>query len=501
MVTVNDKFQMTNYKLKKSICLFCSLGCGVCFRVDGERVTQIDYDGDNPVNNGSLCPRGHYNLELIEHPGRLSDPMIGSRKASWEEAMANIRSKIKDADPSTIGILLSGMASNEEALLAGKLARALGIKNIASAGDPSDLEAYEGTKLETPVCSLGKVGEIDSVEALLIVGDILTRSPVLSQRINRVKYGKRGNKIIVIDPNRSHTSWFATNHLKPRPGCEAALLAGMIKVISEENGKGPVDLELEQVAEITGIPSSSIIGAAREFNCAASGFVLFAPSAGKSRNDLIKYLTRVICDLSPNKKQAAFYSFGNTLGVNVILDRTVEARTSFPEFKEKIKSGEIMNLILLGDNVFAGDPDIEKKLERMNLLAFSSIFPQKIYQNAQITLPLASHLEAGGSFKLADGRVETIEPVVGKAGRRSNSDIITSLLNFNDEDREKLKAEAYELAGKGPLMQKANPAEKIAESLESSPKEEYPIENITHFGNNDLVRNFFWFRANNRSKA
>ncbi|HTY13642.1 MAG TPA: molybdopterin-dependent oxidoreductase [Candidatus Omnitrophota bacterium] len=497
----NPKSEIRNPKIARSICLFCSLGCGVCFRKEGERVVQIDYDTENPVNNGSLCPRGHYNLELIEHPQRLGYPLIGNKRAEWEEALSMLRSKLKDAEPSTVGILISGMASNEEALLAGKLARTLGITNISCAGDASDAETYGGARFETPVCSLGKVGEIDRGDAVMVIGDILNRSPVLSQRINKVKYGKRGNKVIVIDPDRSHTSWFATSHLKLKPGSEAALLAGMIKVISEDNGKGAIDIDLGKVAEMTGIPAAAIAAAARDFNCAASGFAIMSPSRSRSRNDLVKYLVRLICDLSPNKKQAAFYCFGNALGVNVVLDRAVEARRSFAEIRDGIINGEITRLAMFGDNPFAGDPDIEKKLERMELLAFSSVFPQKIYQNGQITLPLASHLESGGTFKLADGRIESVEPVTVKAGRRSNFDIIASLLNLGDEDGEKLKAEALELAEKGPVMQKASPAEKIAEALEVEINETVPAENITHFGNNDLVRNFFWFRANNRSET
>jgi hypothetical protein len=56
--------------------------------------------------------------------------------------------------------------------------------------------------------------EIDKAENLLIIGDILERTPVLSKRINRVKYGKRGNKIIVVDPADTRTTWFATTHLR-----------------------------------------------------------------------------------------------------------------------------------------------------------------------------------------------------------------------------------------------------------------------------------------------
>ena len=73
---------------RNTICLFCSLGCGVAFRTSNDLVTAIDYDKENPVNLGSLCPRGYYNFELINHPQRLMYPQIGKNKVSWNEAVS-----------------------------------------------------------------------------------------------------------------------------------------------------------------------------------------------------------------------------------------------------------------------------------------------------------------------------------------------------------------------------------------------------------------------------
>ncbi|MFA4966930.1 MAG: molybdopterin-dependent oxidoreductase [Candidatus Margulisiibacteriota bacterium] len=481
---------MTNDKLKKSICLFCSLGCGVCFRTERHNIIAIDYDKDNPINHGSLCPRGHYNIELLNHPQRISEPMIGPKKTSWEEAISSVRAKLKDADPASVGILLSGMASNEEALMAAKLAKTFGIKNVSSAGDFSDIEAFSGARWEVEPCSIAKVEDIDSVESLLIIGDILTRSPILSQRINKVKYGKRGNKIIVVDPNRSHTSWFATNHLKIKPGTEAALLAAFVKVISGDK----IELDLNKAAEITGIPAERIISAAKDFHSLASGVIIISPSVLKNRNDLIKYYSKVICNLSPNKKQIAFYSYGNSLGVNIILDQAVEARTSYFDMVKKISSGEIDKLLMFGDNVFAGNINIEKQMEKMALLAISTYFRQKPINPSQIIFPLASHLEEDGSFTLADNRTEEHVPVSLKSGRRSNFDIISNILN-NNEDRDKLKTEASAMIARGHLSVKTNLSDKISEAMDIAPQAEYPPENITHFGNNDIVKNFFWFKV------
>jgi predicted molibdopterin-dependent oxidoreductase YjgC len=470
---------------KKSICLFCSMGCGTSFRTAGEHVLAIDYDRENPVNGGSLCPRGNYNFELLNHPQRLVDPQIGKRRVSWSEALSFLSHGLKEFDPGSVGIVLSSLASNEEAYLAAKLAKLLGIKNISAAGDPADLEAYQGAKAEAAGAELARIEEIGNSEALLIVGDILTRSPVLAKRVNQVKYGKRGNKIIVIDPNKTHTSWFATTHLMNHPGTEALVLAAMLKVV-----------DVEKVAKTVGIPAEAITKAARDFNAATSGTIIFVPDAGKQRNDLIGYLIKALAGLSPNKKHITFYGFGNTLGVNMVLDRMAEGHISYPGLLGKIESGQIKAMLMLGEDLSASHPELEKKIRHLKFIAMSNYFTAGLVDESVLLLPLASHLEGSATYTLADGRTEKAEAVASMIGAKSNLEIIASIMNTKVE-LEKILQEAREVVEKGVPAEKADLAEKVAEALKIKAEKEAPEINITHFGNNALVKNFMWYKVNN----
>lgn len=482
---------------KKSTCLFCSLGCGVAFRTAGEHVIAIDYDKENPINNGSLCPRGNYNFELLNHPQRLVDPQIGKRKVSWGEALSFLEHRLKEFDPNSVGILLSSMSSNEDAYMAAKFAKVLGIKNITAAGDPADLEAYQGYKWEVKGAELSKVGEIDKGEALLIIGDILSRSPVLAKRVNKVKYGKRGNKIIVIDPNKTRTSWFATTQLENQPGTEALLLAAMIKVIADEKKK-KVDFNLGKAAKAVGIPQEQIEKAAKEFNAASSGTIIFVPSKTNERNDLISFFIKVLAGLSPNKKFITFYGFGNTLGVNTILDRMVEGRSSYPEVLKKIEKGQLKALLMLGEDLSASHSELEKKIRQIKFVAMSNYFTTDLVDEAVLLLPLASHLENPASYVLADGRMDGLKPVAPKVGAKSNFEIIASLLNAEMETK-KIGQEIKAILSKGAPLEKVDLKQKIAEASKITPKEKVVELNITHFGNNSLVKNFFWFKVNNKN--
>jgi anaerobic selenocysteine-containing dehydrogenase len=470
--------------IRKSVCLFCSLGCGVAFRCDGDRAKELDYDKENPVCNGALCPRGHYNIELLTHPGRLMNPKIGKRDVSWNEAISFVLQGLKEFRPEEIALILSSTASNEDAYMAAKLARSLGTKNIAAAGDPADLAAYRGANIEVPGAQPAGLEDIDNSEALLIIGDILARSPVLSQRVNKVKYGKRGNKVIVIDPNKTHTAWFATTHLKNMPGTEALVMAALAL------GK---EIDLARVAELTGLPANVLEKAAKDFHDAPTGTVIFSPGLNKSRNDLVSYFVKKLAAGSAGKKFINFYSYGNTLGVNTILDREAPGHLSYDILIEKMNAAEIKAVLMLGEDISASHPDLGNKIRHMKFAVKSAFFHDDNAYETEVQLPLASQLDGGGSYLMADGRKEAPAPVTPQAGTRTNAEIIALIMN-TELDGEKLKTETADSLAKGRQQETVNHHELVREVLAVKPGPERADENITHFGNNELVKRFFWFR-------
>ncbi|MGB9612566.1 MAG: molybdopterin oxidoreductase family protein [Candidatus Margulisiibacteriota bacterium] len=479
---------MTNNQIiKKSTCLFCSLGCGVAFRVLGEQVVAIDYDKENAINRGSLCARGYYNLEILSHPQRLIEPQIGKRKVSWEEAITFAREGLKEFRAEEVGIVISNFASNEDAYLVAELAKYLGTNNVSALGDFSDLEAYQGENwAEANLASSEEIGE---VEALLIIGDILTRSPVLSKRVNKVKYGKRGNQIVVVDPNITHTAWFATNHLQNKPGTEALLLAAMTKVLAPEK----LDLDLDQVAKVVGVEKEAIINTAKAFASAPRGIIIFVPSLTKERNDLINYFTKILASLT-NKKYITFYSFGNALGVSRILDHQLKNRISYPELLARVGNGEIKAMLMFGEELDA--PEVEKKVRLLKFALKTKFFPEGEIGDTEVLLPLASQHELGGSYVLADGRAVELQPVVSPVGAKSHGEVAT-LLAQGAVNFEKVKQQVKSILTAGKVSEKVTLKEKVLEVQKLKGGESVPIMNITHFGNNRLVRNFFWYRVNN----
>lgn len=457
--------------VKKSKCLFCSLGCGLAFRTKGDQVLAIEYDGP-------ICPRGYYNFELLNHPERLTAPKIGKRIVSWDEAISYTKQEMKLFEKESVGILVSSNASNEDVVAAAALARAIGTTNIAASGTLSDIEAYKGNNLKVEGAALATLEEVEQAEVLVIVGDLLTRSPVLAKRVNKVKFGKRGNKIIVIDPHKSHTSWFATDHLAARAGSEALVLAALTGKMSDTN----------IAAERAGVPVEKIKAAAQAFHSAASGVVLIVPSDNRERNDLTVYFAKELAAASPNKKYLVYYGYGNTLGVNTVIDREVPEHLSFSAILKKLESQELKALFMFGENICSEQNDLGKKLRMLKFVAVSGYFGREssITSDTVVTYPLASQLEVGGTYTLADGATQRIEPVVPPVGSKSNKEVIDLLgIPLSEPATGNRKQAAVKFD------------EQLAAAITIEPKDQAPSEEITHFGNNRLVGNFFWYRVSN----
>ena len=149
------QYKLTHATETRSICPYCSVSCGTLVYSLGDtsknakaRIFHIEGDPDNPVNRGSLCPKGAGLLDMVQSPLRLTHPEVrepGSnewKRISWDDALERIARHMKaDRDTNfvdtnaagltvnrwnTFGFLASSAASNEPGYLTHKVLRGLG---------------------------------------------------------------------------------------------------------------------------------------------------------------------------------------------------------------------------------------------------------------------------------------------------------------------------------------------------------------------------------------
>jgi formate dehydrogenase major subunit len=152
--------EVRTYKLAhatetRNMCPYCSVSCGVLVYTTGDKskntkadIIHIEGDPDNPVNRGTLCPKGAGLLDMVKSPDRLKFPEVreaGSnewKRISWDDAITRIAKHMKaDRDAnfieknaagvtvnrwSSFGFLASSAASNEAGYISKKVLRGLG---------------------------------------------------------------------------------------------------------------------------------------------------------------------------------------------------------------------------------------------------------------------------------------------------------------------------------------------------------------------------------------
>lgn len=148
-------YKLAHAKETRNTCPYCSVSCGVLIYTIGDKsknaksdAIHIEGDPDNPVNRGTLCPKGAGLLDMVKSPNRLKHPEVreaGSRewkRISWDEALTRIAKHMKaDRDANfveknaagvtvnrwnTFGFLASSAANNETGYLSHKILRGLG---------------------------------------------------------------------------------------------------------------------------------------------------------------------------------------------------------------------------------------------------------------------------------------------------------------------------------------------------------------------------------------
>jgi len=152
-------FKLARTTESRSICPYCSVSCGVIIYTLGDKaknvktsIVHIEGDPDNPVNRGTLCPKGAGLMDMIQSKDRLMVPQVREpgtdewKRLSWDEALTRIAKHMKaDRDANliktndkgvvvnrwnTTGILISSASSNESGFISVKVARGLGIVTL-----------------------------------------------------------------------------------------------------------------------------------------------------------------------------------------------------------------------------------------------------------------------------------------------------------------------------------------------------------------------------------
>ncbi|MDJ0841475.1 MAG: molybdopterin oxidoreductase family protein [Acidobacteriota bacterium] len=281
-------------------CHLCEAMCGLEIDMEGDQVTQIRGDKNDPLSRGHICPKAVAIGDLQNDPDRLRAPMRRNgdqwEAIDWDTALDEVAGRIAAIKTEHGGNAVGIYAGNPNVHNYGNMTHSnLFLKQIktrnrfsATSVDqmPHQLLGYWmfGHQLLVPI------PDIDHTQYFLMLGanplasnGSLMTVPDVRRRLLDLK--ERGGKLVQIDPRRNETAQLADEFHFIQPGTDAALLAAMAGNIFSEGLAKPGRLAdmltgLDAVAEalkpftperaaaVTGIPADTIRRLARDFAAA-----------------------------------------------------------------------------------------------------------------------------------------------------------------------------------------------------------------------------------------
>lgn len=458
------------FEYEPAICPYCSCGCGIYLTIKDGKIIGQEPRNEHPINEGGNCPKGRNAFQFLYAEDRLKTPQIRKNgklvKASWEEALDLIASKLGEAGPNEFGLLASGKNTNEDAFVEQKFARVvMKTNNVEYCGRlcHSSSAAGLGPTVGAGVMPISQL-DIEKADCFLLVGINPSETfPMMTRRILRAK--KNGAKVIVLDPRSTVTAReIGDIHLQLESGTDVAVLNSMMKIILDEGlenkefietrttgieelRKHLAALDLLEMKEISGVATKDVKKAARLFAKARTGCVLYNQGLNQhiTGADGIKALATLALITgqygrpgtgpSPTRGQINGEGTGDMGCLNVFYPGLQHVRTGVHKKFEELwdvkglpeEPGlpytkmvqQTKYLWVIGTNPMMAIPDtdnVKKALEEKELLIVQDIFPTETAQLADIVLPASTWVEREGVHAYVDRRVQKINQIIDPPG-------------------------------------------------------------------------------------
>ncbi len=470
-------------KLVKTHCCFCGQQCGIQLKVKDNQVVGFEPWMDFPFNKGMLCPKGVRRYLQSSHHDRLTSAYVrdpsspeGFRAVPYDEAIRRTASEIQRIQSKygndAFGLLGGASMTTEKCYLIGKFARiCLKTKHIDYNGRLCMVSAAAGNKKAFGIDRAGNpMSDIPAAEVVWIGGaNVAECAPITTSYVWQAR--ENGAKIINVDPRITPVARTADLVLPIKPGRDAALYAGVLHLMIENDwldhefirnhtvgfeaaAAYVKDWTPRRTAEVTGIAEKAIRQAAEWWGTAKTSYLMHARGMEQHSHGVINVLGSINIVLASGRigRTGCGYSTitgqGNGQGgrehgqkadqlpggrdiENPQHRQEIAAFWGIPEPElphagvdcyelfRRVDSGEVRGLLSWSFNPFVSLPDsgfIRRMLEKLEFFACIDFFLSETARFADVVLPGSQHEEDEGVVCSTEGRVIKINPAVDPPG-------------------------------------------------------------------------------------
>lgn len=233
----------------RSVCRYCAGACGVIATLDdSDRMVALRGDREHPLTAGFVCSKGLQSVEAMNGEQRIVRPLKRMPDGSFveialetalDEIAAKLRHILDEDGPDAIGLFKGTQTWKNPT--AHQMMTAW-LQSLGSSRMFSTLTIDQSAKQVT----MGRMGywdagrpKLEQCDVMMIIGGnpqvSLAIVNFLHDPVKRIKKAReRGTRFIAIDPRRSELAQQSALHLQPKPGEDASIIAGLIRIILSE---------------------------------------------------------------------------------------------------------------------------------------------------------------------------------------------------------------------------------------------------------------------------
>jgi formate dehydrogenase major subunit len=397
-----------NLDAVQSVCIGCSVGCGVTVFSRDNRLVRILGDWDAEVNGGILCKTGRF-LPMEEGRERILSPMIKKggkfQPATWEEAVSVIAAQIKPLAGKNGGgvAALTSTRLSVEAISSFKqiFAGALGSDMVTSMeeGVPTSTISALAEELGKPFES--NLAALEAADCVVAAGVDLTESHMVAGFLLKRNL-PNGTRLIVIDPAVNGLDKYANVKLQAASGTDEDVLKGIqvaLVKLGLKDGDGNAAVQtLSIIAQATGISEEDYLAAAGMIGTAEKPAIVYGKGLVKSKS-LPTLRQLVALGQAANAALLSVKGEANSMAaVQMRLEKTFQM------------NGHQAVYVALGDDT--PSKRLVQRLEKAPFLAVQASYVSQLTAMADVVLPVEMWAEQVGHFVNLEGRVQETKQVL-----------------------------------------------------------------------------------------
>lgn len=420
------RFKARSWELKQtqSTCDQCSSGCKITSWTRNELLYRTtppsrQRHGQFTINEDTeefICNQGRFAADYSKHESRQDESLVRRAdrlvQTSYDEAIRAAAQSLKAVGEKfgndAVAIAASARLTNEEGLLAAKLARnVLKTDSIDWRFSYTSAEAADAVSLALEQAD----GDLEATPDVVVVvnGNLVHQSPIVALQIQEL--GRRMGKTIVMLGH--HHDDYLSKHSENRYHNQPGFTAGVLNALASG--------DTAKLSELFNKTEDEVKSLLDLLKSAGRGLIVHTLEdfAGLYAPEEVPQAINLRVALGESWGYLPVVRDRNAVGLNALNVEPQDQGVSASNLISAIEDGRIKGLLMLGADSLASLPNQERvvsALKKLDTLIVADLFETQYSQLAQVVLATASNLERTGTYTDIEGNIALLKQAIEPMG-------------------------------------------------------------------------------------